>query len=493
MNYLKSILMIIIVSLLGSLLQHTIALTNLAMLYILVVVITAIRWGKRPSLAAAILSVVVFDFFFVPPQYSLTIAHTQYLITFATLFIVGLVISTLALRAKERAEAAKNREAQALALYNLSKDLVKTGEFEPLYKLVLRHFRDAFQAEAAIFIPSGEGLKVAAAAASFPLDEAAYKAAQECYGGTPPSRWSAATVSSTHAVYLPLKTTKEALGVLGVKLSKRPSPLAHEQLRLLETFVSQVAFALERLNLAEEAGQAKLLREAEKLQTAFLNSVSHDLRTPLASISGSLTSLLHHPGIAEASRNALLETAAEEAERLNQLVGDLLDMARVEAGALNVLQKPVDVQDLIGTALGRMEKSLQGFELSIIIPDGMPEVDVDFALALRVLTNLIDNAAKYSMDEKRIEIGAQTEGRSVRIDIADRGIGIPPSDLGQVFDKFHCVRRPQSRAGTGLGLSVCKGIVEAHGGTIRAENRAGGGTVIKLTLPVSASEHHGPG
>ncbi|OGD20589.1 MAG: hypothetical protein A2Y69_10500 [Candidatus Aminicenantes bacterium RBG_13_59_9] len=346
MNYLKSILLIIIVSLFGSLFQHTIALTNLAMLYILVVVITAIRWGRRPALAAAVLSVLVFDFFFVPPRYSLTVAHAQYLITFATLFTVGLVISSLALKAKERAEA---------------------------------------------------------------------------------------------------------------------------------------------------ASQARLLKEAEKLQTAFLNSVSHDLRTPLAAISGSLSSLLQDPGIAEAERNSLLETAAEEAEKLNQLVGDLLDMARVEAGALKVFRKPVDVEDLIGTALGRMEKALHGFQVSTALPYGLPEVDIDFPLMLRVMANIIDNAVKYSSEDKQIEIAARREGQFVGIEISDRGIGIPPTDLEQVFRKFHRVRRPPGWEGTGLGLSVCKGIIEAHGGTIRAENRAGGGTVIKLKLSVFSGDPHAQG
>jgi two-component system sensor histidine kinase KdpD len=493
MNYLKSILMIIVVSLLGSFLQHTIALTNLAMLYILVVVITAIRWGKGPSLVAAILSVLVFDFFFVPPRYSLTVAHAQYLIAFATLFTVALVISSLALKAKERAEAAKHREAQTLALYNLSKDLVKTGELEALYELALRHIGEAFQADAAIFIPSGDGLKVAAAAPSFPVEEIEYQAARECYRSQKTSGQSTAAVSDAQACYLPLKTTKEALGVLGVKFNEQGSTPGPEQRRLLETFTNQIAFALERLKLAEEAGQAKLLREAEKLQTAFLNSVSHDLRTPLAAISGSLSSLLRNPGIAEQEENALLETAAEEADKLNQLVGDLLDMARVEAGALHIYRKPVDVEDLIGTALGRMERALQGFQVTTDVPDGLPEVDVDFPLVLRVLTNLIDNAVKYSTKVKQVEIAARTEGRFVGIDVADRGVGIPPSDLKHVFEKFYSLRRPLGREGTGLGLSVCKGIVEAHGGTIRAENRSGGGTVIKLMLPIFSGDPHGRG
>jgi len=336
MNYLKSIALIVAVSMFGSLLQHSIAHTNLAMLYILVVVITAVRWGRGPSLVAAILSVLILDFFFVPPHFSLTVADSQYLITFATLFIVGMVISTLTLKAREQ---------------------------------------------------------------------------------------------------------------------------------------------------ADKIQQANMLREAEKLHTAFLNSVSHDLRTPLASISGSLSSILQNDGIDEETKISLIETSYEESEKLNQLVGDLLDMARVDAGALHINRKPVDVRDLIGTALKQMEKTLKGYKVSVNIPDNLPEIEIDFVFVMKVLTNILDNAAKYSQTKQEIDITAEIIENFLEIKIADYGIGIPETDLEHVFDKFYRVKRPQSYKGTGLGLSVCKGIVEAHGGKIRAENRKGLGTVIRITLP----------
>lgn len=336
MNYLKSIALIVAVSMFGSLLQHSIAHTNLAMLYILVVVITAVRWGRGPSLVDAILSVLILDFFFVPPHFSLTVADSQYLITFATLFIVGTVISTLTLKAREQ---------------------------------------------------------------------------------------------------------------------------------------------------ADKIQQANLLREAEKLHTAFLNSVSHDLRTPLASISGSLSSILQNDALAEETKKSLIETSYEESEKLNQLVGDLLDMARVDAGALHINRKPVDVRDLIGTALKQMEKTLKGYKVSVDIPDNLPEIEIDFVFVMKVLTNILDNAAKYSQTKQEIDITAGIIENFLEIKIADSGIGIPGTDLEHVFDKFYRVKRPQGYKGTGLGLSVCKGIVEAHGGKICAENRKGIGTVIRITLP----------
>ena len=491
MSYLKSALMIAAVSLLGSMLLHAIALTNLAMLYILVVVITAIKWGKGPSLFAAVLSVLVFDFFFVPPKYSLTVAHVQYLIAFATLFVVGLVISTLALRAKEQAQEAKNREVQTLALYNLSKDLVKAGDFDKLYELAIGHIHRTVGANATIFVKSGDELKTISPGSGYPFDEAEKNAAWEVLTSGKPAGWNAEPAATASTLYLPLNTGKESFGVIGVKFDQNDRPPSREQCLLLETFVNQIAFAFERLRLAEEVGNAKLLREAEKLQTAFLNSVSHDLRTPLASISGSLSSLIHNPGIIETDKKILLDTAAEEANKLNQFVGDLLDMARVEAGALKIHRKPVEVGDLIRTSLEHMGKALSSFRISVIIPDGLPEVQIDFTLMLRVITNILDNAVKYSADDRRIEIAVERKTNDVEIRISDRGLGIPAADLALVFDKFYRTRRPKGREGTGLGLSVCKGIVEAHGGKIWAENSVGGGAIIHITLPMPAESPDG--
>ncbi|MDD5686487.1 MAG: DUF4118 domain-containing protein [Elusimicrobia bacterium] len=342
MNYLKSILLIIIVSLFGGMLQHSIVQANLVMLYILVVVITALKWGRGPSFFSAILCVLVFDFFFVSPRFSMTVADTQYLIVFITLFVVGMVISNLVLKSKEQAEVAKK--------------------------------------------------------------------------------------------------------------------------------------------LFEEAQQANALREAEKLHTAFLNSVSHDLKTPLSSILGSLSSILNSIDMDTKSKQSLIETAYEESSRMNQLVGDLLDMARVEAGALKISVSPVEIRDLIGTVLKQMEAVLKDFKVTVEIPDNLPEISVDFPLIIKVLRNILDNAIKYSQSIKEIKIDVRLKEGFIEIKIYDYGIGIPTSDLKHVFDKFYRVKRPKNYEGTGLGLSVCKGIVEAHKGKIWADNFQGGGTVITITL-----------
>jgi len=217
----------------------------------------------------------------------------------------------------------------------------------------------------------------------------------------------------------------------------------------------------------------------------LLNSISHDLRTPLVSITGALTTLEgQYETISTESRRSLLETAREEAERLNRLVGNLLDMTRLEAGALKAKREPADVVDVVGTSIGQMENRLVGRSLRMDVPDDLPIISVDFVLIVHVLNNLLDNALKYSPENSALEVGASHFQNEVLISVIDEGPGIPPDDLARVFDKFYRVQRSEQVAGTGLGLAICKGIVEAHGGRIWAENRPGGGTVLTIALPV---------
>ncbi|OQA92238.1 MAG: Sensor protein KdpD [Elusimicrobia bacterium ADurb.Bin231] len=483
MNYLKSIILLIIVSFFGSILQHTIAHTNLAMLYILVVVITSILWGKGPSLVAAILSVLIFDFFFVPPHFSLTVADTEYLITFGTLFIVGTVISSLTLKARKQAETAKNREAHTRALYNMSKDIVQTIGQETLFKMVINHVNKTFDAETAIFVNNNDKMIVKSGPHDIMNTETDASALMESFKNGKPAGWNTNLVPEANVYYLPIHTTNNMFGVLGVKFNKKKSP-THEQYRLLETFANQIALAFERNKLADAEQQANSLREREKLHTVFLNSISHDMKTPLAAISGSLSSILNDTNMDETSKKILLETAYEESTRMNHLVGDLLDMARVEAGALQINKNYAEVKDLIGSSLKQMEKTLKDFTIFVKIPYDLPEISVDFILMTKVLKNILDNAVKHSQNIKEIIVSAYLTGNCIDISIADRGIGIPTDDLEHVFNKFYRVKRPTNYDGTGLGLSVCKGIVEAHKGKIRAENFDNGGTIIIISMPL---------
>jgi len=248
------------------------------------------------------------------------------------------------------------------------------------------------------------------------------------------------------------------------------------------------ALGIERAQLSEAARQAQLLQTTEKLQTALLNSISHDLRTPLVSITGALSSLDAEGATLEhATQRSLIETAKEEAERLNRLVGNLLDMTRIEAGVMKVVKEPGDLQEVIGAALEQVGRRLDDRPVVIEVPDDMPLIPMDFVLIVQVLTNLLDNALKYSAKGTPIEIKARQTDSQIEIQVADQGVGIPPEDLARVFDKFYRVQRPDSVTGTGLGLSICKGIIEAHDGHIGAENRVAGGLIVTLTLPLPPS------
>jgi two-component system, OmpR family, sensor histidine kinase KdpD len=286
-------------------------------------------------------------------------------------------------------------------------------------------------------------------------------------------------------LYQPLKTMRGVVGILGVKPIDPDRHLTRDQHRTLDAFANQIALAIERARLAEQARQTEMLEITEKLQTALLNSISHDLRTPLVSITGALSSLADDQIVLDAAaRRSLIETASEEADRLNRLVGNLLDMTRLESGAMRFKKEACDIQDLVGSALEDLGQRLGNRSISIDIPDELPIIHLDFVLIERVLVNVIDNAMKYSPAESPIQIKAHAAGAFMEIEVADRGTGIPPEDLTRIFDKFYRVQRPDNVSGTGLGLSISKGIVQAQGGFIAAENRKGGGTIISISIPL---------
>jgi two-component system sensor histidine kinase KdpD len=294
------------------------------------------------------------------------------------------------------------------------------------------------------------------------------------------------TLSNSTGRYIPLKTPRGVVGVLGIKPKVEGDHLTPEQRRLLETFSRQAALAIERAQLAEQAQETQLLQATEKLQTALLNSISHDLRTPLVSITGVLSSLSDSRQTMDGETyRDLVETARNEADRMNRLVGNLLNMTRLEAGVMRVTRQPGDIQDAIGTALESIGDALGRRKISIVIEENLPLVAMDFVLIVQVLVNLVDNALKYSESESSVDIQAHKIGDEIHLTISDRGIGIPESDLEHIFEKFYRVEQPENISGTGLGLSISRGIIEAHGGRIWAKNRPGGGAQITFSLPLS--------
>ena len=457
--------------------------TNLAMIFLATVVIAALTLGRGPSVLAAVVSSLVFDFVFIQPYLSFVIADTQYVLTFFGLLIVGLVISHLTARVREQVAVAQQRTAQTVQMYELSRDLAAIADLDQIVQTLLHHVEQTFMLASVILLPTGDRLRLHSVSPGLTLDDNEQAVADWVFRRGETAGRNTNTLPAANLRYLPLKTPRLVVGVLGI--AAPATQLTQEQRRLLEAFANQGALAIERARLAEEARQMQLLQTTETLQRALLDSISHDLRTPLVSITGALSSLAESDLHLDADeQRALVENARTEAERLNRLVGNLLDMTRLEAGGLRVVREPTDLQDLIGAALEQLGKRLHQRQISVTIPDGLPLVPLDFVLLVQVLVNLVDNALKYSPADAPIAVTGALSGGWLTIAVADRGRGIPEPELPHIFDKFYRIHHPHQTSGAGLGLSICKGSVEAHGGQISAANRAGGGAVFTVRLPV---------
>lgn len=481
--------LVALTTLLGFPLRPFIDPINLVMLYLLAVVIAAIRLGRRPAMLASFLSVVAFNYVFVPPYYTYVVSDAQFLLTFAALLVVGIVISTLTAQARDQARAAQRRQTHTAALYELSRDLAAAIEPENIAQIVVTHISQTLEFPAAVLLPQPEKLAPCFTASSFTMDENEQAVAAWVLQHNQPAGRGTDTLAGANNSYLPLKAAQDVIGVLGIGVSEATNPFTPEQWRLLESFANQAAQAIQRVQLADEARQAQLLRETEKLQTALLNSISHDLRTPLASITGALSSLRDDAAfLGEAARNILVTTAWEQADRLNNLVGNLLEMTRLEAGTTKVKPELCDVQDLIGVALEQLGHRLGGRTIHIEAPDNLPLVSMDFVLMVQVLANLLDNALKYSPQDTPITIRAAATSTEFTLQVIDRGIGIPDHEIERIFQKFYRLPGANGVSGTGLGLSISKGIVEAHSGRIWATNNPEGGAVFTIAMPLNRSE-----
>jgi two-component system sensor histidine kinase KdpD len=484
-RYLLGLLLVAAATGLSSLVAPYIHPTNLIIVYLLAVVLAAVYLGRGPAVLVSILGVAAFDFFFVPPVLTLAVANTEYLLTFLGLLAVSLVISQLTARVRGQAIAVQQRESETVELYELGRDLTVAGDLDAVAQAAISHVGQTFGREVAVFLPVKNDLKVYAASPGLAISDNDQAVAGWVYEHGQQAGHGTETLPEASMRYQPLKTTQGVVGVLGVKPVDSVRHLTREQLRTLDAFANQIGLAVERASLAEQARQAEVLEITDKLQTALLNSISHDLRTPLVSITGALSSLADDQIILDASaRRSLIETASEEADRLNRLVGNLLDMTRLESGAMRIKKETCDIQDVIGSALEELGSRIGKRSIAIDIPDELPLIQLDFVLAERVLVNVIDNALKYSPANLPIEIKVHAAGAFLEVDVADRGTGIPPEDLTRIFDKFYRVQRPDNVSGTGLGLSISKGIVQAQGGFIAAENREGGGTIITISLPI---------
>ena len=487
-GYLASAGLVTGATLIGKVVHNFVAPTNLVMLYLLAVVIAAVRLGLRPAIATAFLSVLAYDFFFVPPHLTFAVSDTEYLITFVALFTVGVVISSLVSKVNERAEVVREREVQTSTLYYLSRDLAAAADVDTIMEAVIRNIGESLKAGVMVLLPEGEQLKVQGMSNDVIPGEKELAVADWAFRNRQPAGRGTDTLSSADLLCLLLQASGTVLGIMGIKLKHEADYRNPQTRRLLDAFATQTSMALERVQLARQAEQAQILQARENLERALLNSVSHDLRTPLVSITGALSTLREGYPLHDKGRRELVDAAWEEAGRLNRFVGNLLDMTRVEAGELKLKKELSDIQDLIGCALAPFDQRLQDRKVSIDLPDDLPLVQMDMVLMTQVLVNILDNAIKYSPQGTPIDITAHADEKFIAITIADRGPGVPEQKKEKIFDKFFRIPVPEGAGGTGLGLSICKGIVEAHGGSICAENREGGGLKVLVTVSQSKAE-----
>jgi two-component system sensor histidine kinase KdpD len=458
---------------------------NFAILYMLVVVFSALRWGRQAAIVSAVSGGLLFDFFFVPPYRHFTVTDISYLITLIGLLTVGLIVSMLIVYAREEAWAAMRREAQTAALYSLTKSLAAESELDRILDVVERHVLEIFQRPIVVLLRDTTGLTARFRSAELVFDEREKAAAAWVCENGQEAGCGTGEFSDSKVRYRPLKTSQGIAGVIGILVNSSKELLPPDQQQLLGTIMSQAALALTRVNLAKKAQRAEVLQETDKFQKALLNSVSHDLRTPLVSVIGAINSVLQDGPLLDAStQQKLLRTAQDEAAKLNRLIQNLLDMTRVEGGAIRVKAEPCDVHDLVGAALEQLGERARNHPISVAIAPNLPLVPMDHVLIVQVLVNLLDNALKYSPADAPIEIDARLDDCQLQIRVADRGKEIPEEELEGVFDKFFRGASAGGSRGAGLGLSICKGFVGVHDGRIWAERRAHGGTEIAFSLPL---------
>jgi two-component system sensor histidine kinase KdpD len=474
----------------GLLVKQFIDVQSISLVFLTAVLVSAIAWGLWPSLFAAIVGVLAHNFFFIPPLYTFTVADPENVLALFFFLTVAVIVSNLTARTRTQVVTARLRAKTTAELYAFSRKVAGIGDLDDLLWATAYQISSMLKVRTVLLMPAkeGDGLDVAS---GYPpedqLDSADMAAARWTWEHNRPAGRGADTLPGGKRLFLPLRTESGPVGVLGIDRDTPGPLLTPDERRLLDALCDQGAVAIERIALAKGLDEARVLAETERLRAALLTSISHDLRTPLASILGTVSSLRSFSeryGAAE--REELLTTLQDEAERLNRFVSNLLDMTRIESGAIELKLELIDVTEIVGAALQRAGNVLAGHRVEVAIGPELPMLRLDAVLFEQVLFNLLDNAAKYSPAGSRIDIRATRDGELVEIEVVDEGPGIPPADFERIFDKFYRVHaQDRRRAGTGLGLAICRGFVEALGGWIVARNRRDrSGAVLTIQMPV---------
>jgi two-component system sensor histidine kinase KdpD len=462
--------------------------TNVAMIYVLGATIAGLRLGRGPGTFTAVAGVAAFDFFFVPPRLTFQVSDAQYLVTFLVMLAVTLTIGNLMANVRQQTRVAGARERRTALLYAMSRELAGTRGRAAMARVAVKHVAEVFDSVAVVLTPDAAGrlhfpdgapLETSFRGADLSVAQWVFDHAERAGLGTN-------TLPAAPALYLPLRGSQRTLGVLGVLPANRRRVLLPEQRHLLETFAGQIALAWERAALGEEAAVSRIAAEAESLRNTLLASISHDLRTPLAIIAGASSTLARHgTALDSATQQSLARSIESQAHEMSDLISNVLDLMRLESGRIELRRDAHSVEDLVGTALQRVEARLQERPVEIDLPADLPAVQVDPAFITQVFANLLDNAAKYTPPGTRIRIAAVADAPMVRIVVEDEGPGLPPGDPRQLFEKFQRGREESAIVGAGLGLAICRAIVSAHGGEITAGPGSRGGARFEFTLPIA--------
>jgi len=461
-------------------------LADVAMIYMLGILLVASRFGRWPSLASSVLSVLALDFFFVPPKFSFAVGDVKHMATFAVMLLAGLVIGNLTERIRSQARLARNRENRIRALFRLSGELTRSSGSAAMAESAVRNVATHFQSQVSIFLP-GPGGRLVPTQTKNPhiVGQDELGVAQWVYDHHEPAGMGTDTLPGAKALCLPLKGAHELIGVMAIQPTDGSAHLEPDQRHLLEAFANQTAVALERAILAERNRESQRQVDREQLRNALLSSVSHDLRTPLGGITGAASTLLEDGGeLSEAARRDLLETIHEESHRLQRLVTNLLDVTRLESGVVDLVMAWVPLEEVVGSALERMVLQLGQREVKVELPANLPMVQADPVLLGQVVINLVENAHKFSPPDQPIEIKAWATERSVTLSVSDHGPGIPEGQEEHIFEKLVRFQQGEARPGAGLGLAICKGVIQAHNGKIMANTRASGGAQFMVSLPL---------
>ena len=465
-------------------------LENVVLVFMTGIVTIAARFGLWPSILASVVASLCYNFFFLPPIYTFTIADPNNALAFFFFIVMAIIVSNVAARVREQAVTAMARARTTEALYAFSRKLAGVATLDDVLWATAYQIAMMLKVRVVLLLPEGETIAVAA---GYPpedvLDQADLAAAKWAWMNNRAAGRGSDTLPGAKRLFLPMRTGRGPVGVLGIDSDKAGPLLTPDERRLLDALSDQSALAIERVHLVEDMDRVKRTVETEHLRSALLTSISHDLKTPLAAILGSAGALRSMSGqLTDAQKEELVSTIVDESERLNRFIANLLDMTKLESGAIAPNSSLHSIGEVIGGALRRAEKILSRHKVALDIYRDLPLVKIDEVLFEQAIFNLLDNAAKYSARGSTIQINGRRDGDSVVLDIVDEGVGIPASDVERIFDKFYRVQKgDQVRPGTGLGLAIARGFIGAMQGTITASNRTDrSGAVLTIRLPVTA-------